>query len=99
MKIIKTLTAGILLYLPGGYVMAQASISGNIATTYQYLNSDSKINAVQPDEKSLLNAYANANFRLKGFKAGMRIESYLPRILGYPDRFDGVGSRLSLCWL
>ena len=90
MKIIKTFAIGLLLSISGGYVMAQ-SISGNIATTYQYLNADSKINAIQPDEKSLLNAYANVNFRLKGFKAGMRIESYLPRILGYPDRFDGVG--------
>ena len=25
------------------------------------------------------------------FKAGMRIESYLPRIQGYPARFDGTG--------
>ena len=25
------------------------------------------------------------------FKAGMRVESYLPRIQGYPNRFDGTG--------
>jgi hypothetical protein len=30
--------------------------------------------------------YTNA-----GFKAGMRLESYLPRIQGYPNRFDGTG--------
>ena len=30
--------------------------------------------------------YTNGNF-----KAGMRLESYLPRIQGYPNRFDGTG--------
>ncbi len=90
MKILKAFAAGTFLCLFGSPIMAQ-SITGNFAATYQYLNADSKINATQPDEKSLLNSYANVNFRMMGFKAGMRLEGYLPRILGYPDRFDGVG--------
>lgn len=90
MKITKTLATFILAFVSGSYLMAQ-SITGNFSATYQYLNEDAKINAVQPDEKSLLNSYANVNFRMKGFKAGARIEGYLPRISGYPDRFDGVG--------
>ncbi len=67
------------------------SVSGNIETVYQYLLSDSLIGAVQPKEKSLINSYALVNYKLAGFKAGARFEVYYPRILGYPDRFDGAG--------
>ena len=70
---------------------AQGDISGNHETIYQYLLEDEAINAQQPDEKSLVNSYTNINYRYSGFKAGVRIETYLPRILGYPDRFDGAG--------
>ena len=70
---------------------AQGDISGNHETIYQYLIDDEAINAQQPDEKSLVNSYTNINYRFSGFKAGVRIETYLPRILGYPDRFDGAG--------
>jgi hypothetical protein len=67
------------------------SVSGNIESQYQYLLNDSVIQAVQPQEKSLINTYALINYRNKGFKAGTRVELYAPRILGYPDRFDGAG--------
>lgn len=70
---------------------SQGSISGNMETTYQYLLTDSVIGAFQPDEESLINTYLNINYRNKGFKAGLRAESYTPRILGYPDRFEGTG--------
>jgi hypothetical protein len=69
----------------------QGSISGNLETIFQYLNDDEAINANQPAEKALINSYMNINYRNQGFKAGVRMESYLPRILGYPDRFDGAG--------
>lgn len=68
-----------------------ASITGNMETTVQYLNQDSLIGANQPDEKALMNAYMNVFYRQAGFKAGMRIESYTPHILGYPNNFDGTG--------
>lgn len=90
MKIKKTFTS-VALLLIATTAMSQGKISGNMETTYQYLLTDEKINAVQPDEKSLLNSYINVNYRNSGFKAGMRLEGYLPRILGYPDRFDGAG--------
>jgi hypothetical protein len=73
------------------YSNAQGDISGNMETIYQYLVKDDAIGAQQPDEKSLVNAYANINYRNSGFKAGVRLETYMPRILGYPDRFDGAG--------
>lgn len=67
------------------------SVSGNVESIYQYLRSDTLINAIQPKEKSLINTYALVNYKLGGFKAGTRFELYSPRILGYPDRFDGAG--------
>lgn len=70
---------------------SQGDISGNVETIFQYLNEDSLIGAVQPPEKALMNSYANINYRNSGFKAGVRMEAYTPRILGYPDRFEGAG--------
>jgi hypothetical protein len=66
-------------------------LSGNISSYFQYLLNDSTIGATQPTEKGLINSFANVNYRIKGFNAGLRVESYLPRIQGYPDRFDGTG--------
>lgn len=67
------------------------TITGNMETTVQYLNQDTLIGANQPDEKALMNAYMNVFYRQAGFKAGMRVESYTPHILGYPNNFDGTG--------
>src|SRR5690554_7299754 len=88
---IKQIIAGATLLFFGLQSYGQGSISGNMEAIYQYLNTDNKINAIQPKEKSLINSYINVNYRLHGFKAGVRIEAYMPRILGYPDRFDGAG--------
>jgi hypothetical protein len=67
------------------------NFTGNIESTFQYLNPDSIIGATQPAQKGLLNTYANVFYTHGNFKAGMRLESYLPRIQGYPNRFDGTG--------
>ena len=68
-----------------------ASITGNIESTFQYLRADSLIGATLPPEKGLLNSYMNAFYTQGNFKAGVRIESYLPHINGYPNRFEGTG--------
>ncbi len=68
-----------------------ANITGNIESTFQYLRADSLIGANLPPQKGLLNSYMNAFYTQGSFKAGMRIESYMPHINGYPDRFDGTG--------
>ena len=75
------------------YSQAQnaGNITGNIESIFQYLQKDSVIGANQPAEKGLLNTYANVFYTNGSFKAGMRLESYLPRIQGYPDRFEGTG--------
>ncbi len=84
------LVAGLLS--PDGYTQEdKAVITGNVESIFQYLNEDSLIGANQPDEKGLLNTYMNVFYTQGNFKAGMRLESYLPRIQGYPNRFDGTG--------
>ncbi len=86
-----------LLLLLGGSIgksFAQVNagnFTGNAESTFQYLNSDSLIGATQPDSKGLLNSYMNVFYTQGNFKAGMRFESYLPRIQGYPATFDGTG--------
>lgn len=67
------------------------SFTGNIETTFQYLNEDSTILAAQPVQKGLMNSYMNVFYTHGKFKAGLRFESYLPRIQGYPSNFDGTG--------
>lgn len=67
------------------------NVTGNIESTFQYYNPDSTINAQVPPEKSALNSFANINYRNGFFKAGVRFESYLPSLLGYPQRFKGSG--------
>ncbi len=67
------------------------TITGNMESTFQYLNEDTLIGATRPASAGLLNAYMNVFYRQGGFKAGARFESYLPRIQGYPNNFDGTG--------
>jgi hypothetical protein len=67
------------------------TVTGNIESTFQYYRPDSTINAQVPPEKSALNSFANVNYRNGFFKAGVRFESYLPSLLGYPQRFKGSG--------
>ncbi len=69
----------------------RGNFSGNMETTFQYLNEDSLIGATQPSSKGLLNSYMNVYYTHGNFKAGARFESYLPRIQGYPNSFDGTG--------
>lgn len=69
----------------------RGNFSGNMETTFQYLNRDSLIGATQPASKGLLNSYMNVFYTHGNFKAGARFESYLPRIQGYPNSFDGTG--------
>ncbi|MFM7759060.1 MAG: DUF6029 family protein [Crocinitomicaceae bacterium] len=70
---------------------SQGELTGNVESTFQYLNEDTLIGANQPAQKGLINSYMNVFYTQGKFKAGMRLESYLPRIQGYPNRFDGTG--------
>ena len=71
--------------------LGQGNLTGNIESTFQYLVEDSVIGASQPDQKGLLNSYMNVFYTNGNFRAGLRFESYLPRIQGYPTNFNGTG--------
>lgn len=67
------------------------NITGNVESIFQYLQNDSTINAFAPEQKGVLNSYANINYSLRNFKAGVRFESYLPGVAGYPAFYSGTG--------
>ena len=71
------------------FLFSQGSVSGNAESTFQYLNEDAIIGANQPPSKGLINSYMNVFYKNGNFKAGMRLESYLPRIQVYQNRYDG----------
>lgn len=75
----------------GAFSQNKFNITGNVESTFQYLNEDTLIEANQPASKGLINTYMNVFATYGNFKAGLRVESYLPRIQGYPNRFDGTG--------
>jgi hypothetical protein len=67
------------------------SITGNVQTIAQYYTNDSTIAAQAPKEIMAMNTFANVNYVRGNFSAGVRFESYLPALLGYPQRFNGSG--------
>jgi len=66
-------------------------IHGNVQVLMQQYNEDSLIGASVPPEKFGLNAYGNIIYTKDNFSAGIRYESYLPAINGFPGRFKGSG--------
>ena len=69
-------------------------ISGNFQTDAQYYIKDENIGAADIDEKFLVVSYANIIYSLGRFSAGIRFESYLNTLLGYPNAGginDGIG--------
>lgn len=92
--LMKKLITGVFIGAFSCVVTAQTdgpSITGNVESVFQYLQEDSIIQANQPAEIGLLNSYMNVFYTQGNFKAGLRVESYLPRIQGYPANFDGTG--------
>jgi hypothetical protein len=67
------------------------TIIGNFQTISQYYNEDTLINAILPDHKMGMNSFANINYTRGNFNAGVRYESYLNPIEGYPTSFKGSG--------
>ncbi len=66
-------------------------INGNVEATAQYYLEDTLINATVPEEILGMNAYTNLIFTKGGFTAGIRYESYLGPLAGYPQGFKGSG--------
>ncbi|MGB1074881.1 MAG: DUF6029 family protein [Flavobacteriales bacterium] len=86
--------AGIFWMLIGvawGQTEEEGRISGNVQMLWQSYQADSLIGAVVPPSKTGYNAYGNLIYTRGGFSAGMRYESYLNAVLGFPGRFKGTG--------
>ena len=67
------------------------SVSGNVGILWQSYAEDSLIGAVVPPAKTGYNAFANVLYNHGDFSAGVRYESYLNAVLGFPGRFNGSG--------
>lgn len=67
------------------------SVTGNVQTIAQFYAQDSIIDAQVPAEIMGMNTFANVNYVRGNFSTGVRFESYLPALLGYPQRFNGSG--------
>ena len=66
-------------------------VSGNIQTIGQYYQEDTIINAALPEHLYGFNGFANINYQKGDFRAGIRYESYLNTLEGYPSTFSGTG--------
>lgn len=69
----------------------QGQFSGNYNVVFQTFQKDSLINAAEPDEKIMMNSYANFTYSYQNFKAGGRFEGALNPIPGYDARNNGIG--------
>ena len=69
----------------------QGIISGNIQAIGQYYKEDTLTNAALPDHQYGFNGFANINYQNGDFRAGIRYESYLNTLEGYPISFNGTG--------
>ena len=67
------------------------SVSGNLQMLWQSYSEDPIIGAIVPPEQSGFNAFGNLIYQQGGFSAGVRYESYLNAVLGFPGRFKGSG--------
>jgi len=70
---------------------APGVISGNIQAIGQYYQEDTLISAALPEHLYGFNGFANVNFQKGDFRAGIRYESYLNTLEGYPTSFNGTG--------
>ena len=66
-------------------------VTGNVSILWQSYQEDSLIGAVVPPSKTGFNAYSNLIYTQGNFSAGLRYESYLNSVLGFPGRFSGTG--------
>ncbi|MEO8734006.1 MAG: DUF6029 family protein, partial [Flavobacteriales bacterium] len=81
-------TAALSLFAQDG-----GQIHGNFSTDGQLYQADDQIGAIKPPADFGLNAWSNLNYRSGNFQAGVRFETYLPALLGYPagSPYKGTG--------
>lgn len=66
-------------------------VHGNFQANAQYYIPDSTIGAAEVPEKMLFNGFANIIYTKGKFTAGIRYESYLNALQGYPTGYKGTG--------
>jgi hypothetical protein len=66
-------------------------VHGNFQANAQYYIPDSTIGAAAAPEKMLMNGFANIIYTKGKFTAGIRYESYLNGLQGYPTGYKGTG--------
>lgn len=81
----------ILSFYSSAQIGQGGNVTGNMETNVQYLNTDTLIGAFAPEQKLVSNSYMNVNYSVNKFRAGVRFESYLPSIAGYPQFYSGSG--------
>jgi hypothetical protein len=69
----------------------KANISGNIYSEASYYLEDTLIGAYKTRENIGANIYGNILYRYKGLSAGVRYEAYLPQLVGFDSKFEGMG--------
>lgn len=91
----KVITSLLIVFFLSGNLFSQLNepgrISGNVQLLFQQYNEDTLIGAEVPAEKAALNAFGNLIYNKGSFSAGIRFESYLPAVNGYPVGFNGSG--------
>lgn len=92
--LIPVLLAGLVSFLSAQTSLnniAGGQIHGNFEIDAQYYNPDTLIGADTVPEKALFNGWSNINYTNGNFSAGIRYESYLNHLNGYPDGYKGTG--------
>ena len=90
-KILFSLIIFLIVQVNGQDLKSTGVISGNIQTIGQYYQEDTIINAALPEHLYGFNGFANVNYQKGDFRAGIRYESYLNTLEGYPTSFSGTG--------
>ena len=89
--ILSSLIIFLIVQVNGQDLKSPGVISGNIQTIGQYYQEDTIINAALPEHLYGFNGFANVNYQKGDFRAGIRYESYLNTLEGYPTSFSGTG--------
>lgn len=72
-------------------IMERGQVHGNFQMDLQYYREDSTIGAQDVPEDVLMNGFMNVNYTNGNFSAGIRYESYLNTMLGFPTKYKGNG--------
>ncbi|MBW6481885.1 MAG: hypothetical protein K0B10_02375 [Vicingaceae bacterium] len=72
-------------------ILSKGEVHGNFQLDMQYYKEDSLIGAQAVPEDVLMNGFANFIYTNGNFEAGVRYESYLNTMLGFPVKYKGNG--------